>query len=146
MLNCRECVVDAGSAVSHGSVNVLHLWHLELFSVPLFLFVPLATPSFFSHHSDWNRSSKDLFHPPFKYTVLCTVDTLTAQMVYRDSSKQHWEPFCVHTHAHSQWWSKWPVQNTHKRDIKVCVWVSVRTRLTFPITWIKTNVSPLQAY
>lgn len=43
-LNCRECVVDAGSAVAHRSVNLLHLWHLELFSVPLFLFVPLATP------------------------------------------------------------------------------------------------------
>lgn len=43
MLNCRESVVYAGSAVSHGSVNVLLLWHLELFSVPLFLFVPLTT-------------------------------------------------------------------------------------------------------
>lgn len=37
-------VVDAGSAVAHRSVNLLHLSHLELFSVPLFLFVPLTSP------------------------------------------------------------------------------------------------------
>lgn len=43
-LNCRECVVDSGRAVAHRSVHLLHLWHLEMFSVPLFLFVPLATP------------------------------------------------------------------------------------------------------
>lgn len=146
MLKCSESRVSKCTAlVAFGIVQCSSI------------FFPCPSRHPFFHQSDWNRSSKDLFHPPFKYTTLFTVETSTAQMVYKDSSLTSLGTFSrtlAHLHWWKKsvnytnvWWSKWPVQHTNKRDIKVFVWVSVRTHVSSvnSITLIKANVSPLQA-